>query len=84
MANGDSVTYGWKIASVVRGGPSAGRIQVGDIIIALNGQTIKSNDDLASYLEANTLPGDVIRVTVVRGGEVIDVEVTLRERPPLT
>lgn len=80
--SGDSVTYGWKIASVIRGGPSADRLQVGDIIIALNDQIIKNNDDLASYLEANTLPGQVIRITVVRGGNEIDVDVTLGERPP--
>lgn len=80
--SGYSVTYGWQIASVVGGGPSAGKLQVGDIIIALNGQTIKNNDDLASYLEANTLPGDVIRITVVRGGNEVDVDVTLGERPP--
>jgi len=80
--SGDSVTYGWKIASVIRGGPSADRLQVGDIIIALNDQMIKNNDDLASYLEANTLPGQVIRITVVRGGNEIGVDVTLGERPP--
>ena len=55
---GASVTYGWRIASVVSGGPSDGKLKVNDIIIALNNQTITNNDDLASYLEENTLPGD--------------------------
>ncbi len=53
-----SVTYGWQIAQVASGGPSDGKLKVGDIIIALNNQKIRNNDDLASYLEEHTLPGD--------------------------
>ena len=64
---GTSVTYGWKIASVTSGGPSDGQLNVGDIIIAMDNQTIRNNDDLASYLEENTLPGDNLALTVVRG-----------------
>jgi S1-C subfamily serine protease len=79
--SGDSVTYGWKLATIVAGGPSDGKLQVGDIIIAMNNQTIKSNDDLASYLEANTLPGDSIILTVVRGTAQTDVTVVLGTRP---
>ncbi len=82
--NGDSVTYGWKIMTIVAGGPSDGKLNVGDIIIAMNNQTIKSNDDLASYLEQNTLPGDSINLTVVRGNSQIDVTVVLGTRPSLS
>ncbi len=76
-----SYTYGWKIASVARGGPCDGKLTVDDIIIAMNGQTIKNNDDLASYLEENTLPGDIIHLTVIRNDQSIDVSVTLGTRP---
>ena len=76
-----SVTYGWQIATIKSGGPSDGKLQVGDIIIAMNNQTIKNNDDLASYLEQNTLPGDNIVLTVIRGNSQIDVTVTLGTRP---
>ncbi len=76
-----NVTYGWHIASVGSDGPSAGKLQVGDIVIAMNGQTIRNNDDLASYLEQNTLPGDSIVITAVRGGSHTDVTVTLGQRP---
>ena len=48
---GVNVTYGWRLETVTVGGPSAGKLAVDDIIIAMNGQTIKNNDDLASYLE---------------------------------
>ncbi len=80
--SGSSVTYGWKIASVVRGGPCDGKLTVDDIIIAMNNQTIKNNDDLASYLESNTLPGVNINLTVIRGGQEIPaITVTLGTRP---
>ncbi len=79
-----SVTYGWQIATIVSGGPSDGKIQVGDIIIAMNNQTIKNNDDLASYLEQNTLPGDNLVLTIIRGSTQIDITVTLGTRPTPT
>jgi putative serine protease PepD len=82
--SGDSVTYGWKLAVVNSTGPSAGKLQVNDIIIALNGQTIRNNDDLASFLEQNTLPGDTITVTVMRGSTETQVDVTLGARPART
>lgn len=78
---GASVTYGWRIASVVSGGPSDGKLRVNDIIIALNQTRIRNNDDLASYLAENTLPGQLLRITVVRGNSTIDVDVILGRRP---
>ena len=78
------VTYGWKIATVVTGGPSDGKLNVGDIIIALNNQTIRNNDDLASYLEEHTLPGDSLALTVVRGTIQTQAKVVLGERPAPT
>lgn len=83
---GASVTYGWRLAAIVRGGPSDGHLQVNDIIVALNGVTIRNNDDLASYLEEYTLPGQTIRVSVIRGdnNQHLDVEFILGTRPPPT
>jgi S1-C subfamily serine protease len=84
METGDPVTYGWKIASIVSNGPSANKLQVNDIIIAMNGQTIKSNDDLASYLEEHTLPGDSLRLTVIRDKAETFIDITLGTRPAAT
>ncbi len=77
-----SVTYGWRIASIVSGGPSDGKLNVGDIVIAMNGHLIRNQDDLASYLEENTLPGDSLALTVVRGSQNIDITIVLTARPP--
>jgi putative serine protease PepD len=79
---GTSVTYGWQIKSVVNGGPSDGVLNVNDIIIAMNQTVIRNNDDLASYLEQYTLPGDRIVLTVIRADSSNDVVVTLGPRPP--
>jgi S1-C subfamily serine protease len=80
-----SVTYGWRIATVVGTGPSNGILRPDDIIIALNGTTIRNNDDLASYLEERTLPGESLNMTVIRNNQTIEVTVLLGTRPsPLT
>jgi S1-C subfamily serine protease len=78
---GANVTYGWRIASVTSGGPSDGIINVGDIVIAMNQHAIRNNDDLASFLEEQTLPGDNLVLTVVRGSSQKDVTVVLGTRP---
>jgi S1-C subfamily serine protease len=78
---GASVTYGWRIAAVTAGGPSDGKLNVDDIIIAMKGTTIRNNDDLASFLEEKTQPGDTLVVTVIRGSSRIDVSVVLGTRP---
>jgi S1-C subfamily serine protease len=78
---GASVTYGWRIASVTVGGPSDGRLNVDDVIIAMNETLIRNNDNLASYLEEKTMPGQLLILTVVRGSSTIGVNVILGRRP---
>jgi len=43
----------------------------GDGIIAINGTGIKSIDDLSTYPEECTLPGQTINVTVVRDNQTM-------------
>jgi S1-C subfamily serine protease len=78
-----SVTYGWRIVSVVNGGPADGKLKVGDIIIALDGVKVKSNDELASYLAEKTVPGQSVNITVMRNNVSTNVTVVLKERPPI-
>jgi S1-C subfamily serine protease len=79
---GVNVTYGWRIVGY--GNPSPARdggVRIGDIIIALNGSRIRNGDDLATYLEENTLPRETLIITVVRGNLQSNVTVTLGARP---
>ena len=78
---GSSVTYGWRLASITQGGPSAGKLNVDDIIIGLNGTLIRNNDDLASFLEEKTLPLENLAVTVMRDNERLDRTIVLGRRP---
>ena len=100
-AMGANVTYGWLIVDVMKDGPAYTKLQGGtqqvyidgswitvggDIIIAVNGTKIKNGDDLASYLEENTYPGDTVVLTIIRklnnGFQQMEVSVTLGKRPP--
>ncbi|HXX59293.1 MAG TPA: trypsin-like peptidase domain-containing protein [Dehalococcoidales bacterium] len=53
----------------------------GDIIIAFNGQIVKSSDNLISDLAAGEKVGQNATLTVLRGGQQIQVQVTIGARP---
>lgn len=76
-----NVTYGRYVGETAPGGPSDGKLQSGDIIIAMNGTKIRNSADLGSYLEEKTLPSDLLVITVVRNNTNTDVNVTLGTRP---
>jgi S1-C subfamily serine protease len=81
-----NVTYGWIVAEIVSGGPSEGKLEVNDIIIAMNTTQIRNGDDLASYLEENTLPEYTVTLTIMRkigsSWEEMQVPIVLGPRPP--
>jgi S1-C subfamily serine protease len=97
---GVNVTYGWLIAQVTSGGPAddaglqGGTQQAtvdgqavilgGDIIIALSGTRIKGTDDLSTFLEEHTSPGQTIDVTIIRNAQEMTIQLTLGTRPPPT
>jgi len=78
---GSSVTYGWRLQSIVAGGPSEGILRENDIIIELNGTRIRNNAELASYLSAKTLPDEVLVLTVMRDDSLIILKLILGKRP---
>ncbi len=81
---GVDITFGRYVGDVTEGGPSDGRLHEGDIIIAMNGTTIKNSDDLSAYLEEYTLPNDLVIISVYRNSSITDVEVILGLRPQIT
>lgn len=66
-------------AGVIGADPDSG--EGGDIIVAFNGQPVRSFDDLVAYLVTQTSPGDEVIVTVVRDGEESELTLTVGERP---
>ena len=88
QAIGTTTTYGWLVESVsTQNGLKGGSTQTsvlgstiitgGDIIIAINGTRITNTDDLLSYLEQHTLPGQTADFTVIRNGQTQTVSVTI-------
>eukprot|EP00897_Mesotaenium_endlicherianum_P000964 jgi/Mesen1/10869/ME000093S10389 len=55
-----------------------GRITLGDVIVAINGQTLSKVEDLLSVVEEHNV-GETVRVSVKRGSSLRDCYVTLDE-----
>ena len=47
-----------------------------DVIIAVNGTRVQNVEELLTEVELHA-PGEVVVVTVIRGGRALDVKVTL-------
>lgn len=78
---GVDVTYGWRIVEFLDPSPAKDCVKVNDIIIAMNDTIIKNSDDLASYLEENTLPGQTVVLSVRRENQTQEIPVVLGSRP---
>ncbi|MCU0481294.1 MAG: trypsin-like peptidase domain-containing protein [Anaerolineae bacterium] len=66
---------------VVEGRGNNTRLVSADIIVAINNTPITGFDDMISYLSKYTRPNDVISLTILRDGQLVDVSVTLGNRP---
>ena len=53
----------------------------GDIITAMNGTPVMGMDDVVAYTVEHTQPGDIVQFTIMRDGEEMQMEVTMRARP---
>jgi serine protease Do len=53
----------------------------GDVITAINGQTVNTMDELIAYLADNTSVGQTITLTILRNGNQQTVSLTLAARP---
>jgi S1-C subfamily serine protease len=83
------------VTSVTPGGPSdkagvhgdsasASATQLngdGDLIIAIDGHPVDIFSDILSYIINHARPGQVVTLTLLRGGNKMDVKVTLGARP---
>lgn len=58
---------------------SRGGLMIGDVLVTIDGQPVEDTDDLLVVLDGDRA-GESVPVQVVRGGELISVEVTVGER----
>ena len=93
-----NITYGVLIENVTKGGPAdtaglRGGTQTvtvagvsyligGDIIVSANGTKIINTDALSSYLAEYAMAGQTLVLQIVRGGQLMTVNVVLGTRPP--
>jgi S1-C subfamily serine protease len=88
QARRQGVTEGALILQVLPGGPAQkaklhgtgfdedGRRVSGDVVVAIDGQPVRSGNDLYGVLE-RFKPGDTVTLTYIRGGQREEVKVTL-------
>ena len=90
---GTNATYGVLIEKTVTGSPAdiahlRGGQQIvtiggqqylvgGDIMVSIDGNRIINYDAFSTYVERHTLPGQTIRVGIIRSGSYLEVQVTL-------
>lgn len=93
------VTSGWLIVEVLPNSPAEkaglkGGTQTvyvdetsisigGDVITMIDGIKVRSGDDLSTYLEKGTKPGQCIEITMMRAEQTLNVTVTLGIRPTM-
>ncbi len=93
----DPTTRGALVIDVTSGGPAdkaglhgsnntttiAGQQQPigGDVITAIDGNAIKSSDELIAYLTDHTSVGQKVTLTILRDGKSQSIDVTLGDRP---
>jgi 2-alkenal reductase len=53
----------------------------GDIITAIDGQPVKTFDDVLLYLTMQTTPGQTVILTILRDGQYQDISLQLGTRP---
>jgi S1-C subfamily serine protease len=78
---GVDVTDGALVMEVQPGSPAeTAGLQVNDVITAVNGEAVDAEHTLHDRMVAYE-PGDTVTLTVLRGGETLEIEVTLGQFP---
>ena len=78
MAAAYRMDTGVYVQSVTDGGASSGKLERGDRLIALNGNTIKSLEDLSKQLSVYE-PGDAVSVSVERENRMMSFDIILAQ-----
>jgi hypothetical protein len=80
LAKATAADFGVVVASVRPDGPAAS-LEAGDVVQAISGRPVRSLPD-ALLLSSAVALGSAVPVTVHRGSETIQVDITAGERPP--
>ena len=76
-----SAPRGLMVMSLSKGGPAAqANLHVGDILVAIGGQSVTSPAMVAQRLGPETV-GQQIELRLIRAGNLVSQQVTIRARP---
>ena len=53
----------------------------GDMIIAIDGVEVRDFNDMITYLVSYKSPGETVTLTILRGDQEMELELTLEKRP---
>jgi Lon-like protease len=76
----DITGQGAEVESLIEGMPAQGVLQVGDIIVAVDGQPIETTNSLIQAITRHHV-GDQVTLTIQREGQTQDVQVGTRGSP---
>jgi len=69
------------VLSAEPNGPAAGAgVLLGDILVALSGKSLRDTDEIQTILDSQSV-GKPVAARIVRGGQVIELTITVGERP---
>jgi PDZ domain-containing protein len=71
---------GAQVEGILKGLPADGVLQVGDIIVALDGQAIETTNALIAGIRQHK-PGDLVMLTILRDGQHQDVQLGVAASP---
>jgi len=80
LLKGLGLKEGVIVESVNKGGPAEkGGIKPEDVIVAINGKSVKDGDDLVNRVSGTPI-GDQVAITVDRNGKRVETKVTIGDR----
>ena len=83
-SDGSATRAGAEVTSVGDGTPAAqAGLEVGDVIIAVNGERVESADSLVGHVREKST-GDQVTLTVLRDGKSVEIKATLAAKPTST
>ena len=68
------------VTQVYPGGPAAGQLAVGDVIVAFNGAKVESSSSLA-WMTSTVGVGNRANLRIFRQGRYLDLSIPVREKP---
>lgn len=76
-----TATEGAYVVEVTSGsGADKAGVKTGDVVTAVDGQAVRTMDDLILQVRRQQV-GDIVKLTLLRDGETVDLEVTVGDKP---